>query len=466
MDTIRSDVLVFFGATGDLAFKEIFPALFALFQSGRLRVPVIGIARSELSQGEFHQRAKESLEASGQQFLPSEFTAFSRLLSYFNGDYNDVETFSRLGKRLEAYSRPLFYMAIPPGLFEVVVRGLKSIHCSPAARLVIEKPFGRNLASACLLNRVLHGCFPEQNLFRLDHFLAMETVVNLLYFRFANRFTQPLWNRQHIKNVQIILAESFGIAGRGAFYDGVGALRDVVQNHLFQILGLLAMEPPEKGFTAEMLHEEQLKTFRSITPLERSDVVLGQFAGYHDEPGVRPGSNTETFAALRLTINNARWQGVPFYIRTGKCLPLTCTEVMITLQPSTLLGLTLQRQPLPNYLRFRLYPDMEIAIGAQIKAPGQRLAGEPVELVVQHEEYGEVTPYERLLGDALEGNNALFTRSANIEEAWRIVENVLDRHEPINLYEPGRWGPENDDDVLVDADQWHTPIMRSCSLCD
>lgn len=458
MERSRSDVFIFFGATGDLGHKAIFPALFALFRNGQLRVPVIGMARSPLSRIEFHERAKNSLMENG-TFDADAFDAFARHLSYLSGDYNDPETFERLDAKLSHFSRPLFYMAIPPNMFESVSRGISRVGCGADARLVIEKPFGRNLASAQSLNRVLHRCFPEESLFRVDHFLAMETVENLVYFRFANMFLQPLWCSQYIKNVQITMAEDFGIAGRGAFYDDVGAIRDVVQNHLFQILGLLAMEPPTDIREPDGFHHEQLKAFLGIKPVQRPDVVFGQFAGYHDEPGVSANSSTETYVAMRLQIDNDRWRGVPFYIRTGKFLPSTCTEIMITLktldQPIT----DVDGRPLPNYLRFRLTPDMQIALGAQIKTSGRSMSGQPIELIALREDYSSIRPYERLLRDALEGDDTLFTRSANMEAAWRIVENILDHDGPVTAYEPGSWGPENSVDVLINGDAWHTPIV-------
>lgn len=454
----RSDVLVLFGATGDLAFKEIFPALFALHKRGRLNMPVIGIARSELSQLEFRDRAAQSLKAAGLKVGQNAFDDFGRHLQYLSGDYTETTTFERLEHTLDGFSDPLFYMAIPPAMFEAVTKGVKRMGCGPASRLVVEKPFGRNLQTARTLNETLLRCFPETSIFRVDHFLAMETVGNLVYFRFANAFLQPLWCHQHIKNVQITLAEDFGVAGRGAFYDDVGAVRDVIQNHLFQILGLLAMDAPSDLHTIRRLHQAQLDTFLSIRPVQPADVVFGQFAGYHLEKGVDPHSVTETYAAMRLNVDNRRWRGVPFYIRTGKCLPVTCTEVMLTLKTGTVPAFWADgAKPLPNYLRFRLYPDMEIAIGAQIKRPGRALMGEATELIVQRERLGDVSPYERLLGDAIEGDDTLFTRSENMEAAWAIVENILDQDIPVAKYQAGSWGPDSSCHVLINGDEWHTP---------
>lgn len=453
----RSDVFVFFGATGDLGFKEIFPALFELFRDGQLDVPVIGIARSRLSDSDFRARAKDSLLEKG-TYEGATFDAFARTLSYLSADYQDPETFERLDKALDGFSYPLFYMAIPPNMFEIVAHGISSIRCSAGARLVIEKPFGRDLASAKALNRILHRCFPESSLFRIDHFLAMETVENLVYFRCANALLQPLWCRDYISNIQITMAENFGVAGRGAFYDNVGAVRDVVQNHLLQVISLLAIELPNNLKTPAAWHDEQCRLFRSIKPVQISDVVFGQFSGYRNEPGVRPDSDTETYVAMRMAIDNERWRGVPFYIRAGKCLPVTCTEVRITLKGSahSLPGIDVTAQP--NYVRFRLYPDMQIAVGVYVKAPGRAMTGQPIELMTQHSSLQQVTPYKRLLDDAMKGDDALFTRIDNVELAWQIVDNALNHHDvPLTVYQSGSWGPENSNTVLSEDHAWHGP---------
>lgn len=458
MTTPRSDAFVFFGATGDLAFKEIFPALYALTGHGKLDMPIIGVARSALSGEQFQDRARDSLKASG-AFDERDFEAFARRLHYLKGDYQDPATFERLEQALQEYSRPLFYMAIPPSMFAVVARGIASKRCGTGARLVIEKPFGRDLASARALNKTLHQCFPETSLYRMDHFLGKETVENLVYFRFVNTFVEPVWCRDHIQNVQITMAEDFGVAGRGAFYDEVGAIRDVVQNHLFQVLSLLAIEPPTTGGDPDSLHDEQLKVFRSMRPLRPADVVFGQFSGYRDEPGVAPDSRAETYVAMRLHIDNDRWSDVPFYVRTGKCLPITCTEVRVTLKRPEQKVFSSGAGRGRNYFRLRLDPSMQIAIGAYVKEPGRKMTGHPVELIAHRGEREEMAPYERLLGDAINGDTALFTRSDNVEEAWRVVEGVLDHHGPIAQYSPGSWGPESSRDVLMGDDQWHNPSL-------
>lgn len=454
----ESDVFVFFGATGDLAFKQIIPALFELFKREQLSVPVIGVARSEWTRDRFHERAKDSLTAFG-SYKADVFERFVQQLDYHVGDYSDQAIFDQLDQSLQGFSQPLFYLAIPPNLFSEVAQGIARIRCGPNARLIIEKPFGRDLASAQSLNQTLTDCFPESSLFRMDHFLAKETVENLVYFRFANSFVDPLWSNQFVKNIQITMAENFGVAGRGAFYDDVGAIRDVVQNHLFQILSLLAIEPLARPSTIKALPQAQLDVFNAITPLTVSDVVFGQFSGYQDIPGVHVDSNTETFVAMRLNLDNARWAGVPFYIRTGKCLSVTCAEVMVTLKPPNHRVFGITDTPSANYFRFRVGPDMQIAVGAKSKRPGTGMSGHDVELVAQHDVYAKVDPYVRLLHDAMLGDRTLFTRIENVVAAWKIVENILDHDVSPDRYDQGSWGPSKSGSILLNDDTWHTPKM-------
>lgn len=458
----KSDAFVFFGATGDLAFKEIFPALFELFCQGGLMLPILGVARSELTREQFHDRARRSLIAYG-TFQHEPFQKFIKQLSYLSGDYCDQTTYVQLEQHLEGFERPLFYMAVPPEIFEAVVHGIARVRCGPRARLVIEKPFGRDLASSQALNDLLTECFPESSLFRVDHFLAKNTVENLVFFRFANVFVEPVWSRHYIKSIQITLSENFGIAGRGAFYDNVGAVRDVVQNHLFQVLSLLAIEPPACLTDPVALSDAQLQVFRSIEPVTPGQVRFGQFDGYHSEAGVRINSNTETFVAMRLAVKNDRWMNVPFYIRAGKRLPVTCTEVLVNLKPTGRIPSHGQSchdltRGGNNYFRFRLDPDMRIALGAQIKEPGKGMTGHDVELLAQYDTQVPASPYVRVLGDAIHGDSTFFARFETIQESWRIVQDILQHAAPVDIYQPGTWGPECSSDVLINQDRWRTPV--------
>ena len=462
--TATSDALVLFGVTGDLAHKMIFPALYAMVKRGTLDVPIIGVAFPKWSLERLQKRVAHSIKQAGGIDNKTAFNRLLALLKYVSGDYNDSNTFAAIKQALGKARRPAHYLAIPPSLFAIVIKGLGAAGLAENARVIVEKPFGRDLASARALNRVARSVFPEDSIFRIDHFLGKEAIMNILYFRFANSFLEPIWNRNYISNIQITLSESFGVGMRGAFYESAGCLRDVIQNHLFQIVALLAMEPPAGRHFAEV-QTEKATVFKAIRPLKPIDMVRGQYTGYRQEDDVARNSDVETYCALRLFIDSWRWDGVPWYLRSGKYLPATATEVIVELKPppQKLFADAAAATSEGNYLRFRLSPNAEIGLAARVKLKGEEFIGEQRELYLLEQQPGEESPYERLLGDAMKGDGGLFTREDAVEAAWMVVDQVLRRHPRALTYKRGTWGPKQADALIAADGGWHNPSSTTSS---
>jgi glucose-6-phosphate 1-dehydrogenase len=454
----QSDALVLFGVTGDLAHKKIFPALYGMVKRGTLRVPVIGVASSTLSLAQLHERVTDGIRQSGKLDDEAALQRLLKLMRYVGGNYNDMSTFGAIKQALGDARRPAHYLAIPPSLFTAVIHSLGASGLAEHARIIVEKPFGRDLASARELNRVARSFFAEDSIFRIDHFLGKEAIMNILYFRFANSFLEPIWNRNNIASVQVTLAENFGVGERGKFYEDTGCLRDVIQNHLFQIVALLAMEPPAyRGYGA--IHSEKAKVFQAMRPLQADDLVRGQYDGYRNEAHVDQHSEVETFCALRLFIDSWRWEGVPWYLRSGKMLPETAAEVLVQMKspPQKLFADSTPASGRANYFRFRLSPHTAVALAARVKLAGKEFVGEQRELFLCDEQAEMESPYERLLGDAMAGDGALFSREDSIEAAWAVVDPVLKSHKPVLPYQPGSWGPKEADALIAPDGNWFNP---------
>jgi len=464
MAAAKSDALVVFGVTGDLAHKMIFPALYAMVKRGDLTVPVIGVAFPKWSLQRLHRRAADSIKRACGIDNKRAFQKLLSLLSYVSGDYTDSHTFATIKEALAGARRPAFYLAIPPSLFGTVIQSLGTAGLAKNARVIVEKPFGRDLASARALNQVARSVFPEDSIFRIDHFLGKEAIMNILYFRFANTFLEPIWNRNYMASVQITLSEKFGIGTRGAFYETAGCLRDVIQNHLFQIVALLAMEAPA-GRDFGDVQSEKAKVFRAMRALKPDDMVRGQYAGYRQEPDVARNSDVETYCAVRLFIDSWRWDGVPWYLRSGKYLPNTVTEILVELKPppQKLFADATDPSTRSNYLRFRVSPSAAVALAARVKLAGEEFIGEQRELYLSEEQTGEETPYERLLGDAMKGDGALFTREDAVEAAWVVVDRVLKQHHRVRPYKRGTWGPKEADTLIAADGGWHNPNAEEFS---